>query len=106
MLDVLDLPAYRCAYRMGTNACLNLLNSARSRRETYIGEWLPEPISGEDDDPEAVAERRDMLSYAYLVLLERLPSPVPLPPLLRVRPGRTFPSSPPPAAPRGFGDGC
>lgn len=68
--DIDHIKAYIA--RMVTNACLNLLNSARSRRETYIGEWLPEPISGEDDDPEAVAERRDMLSYAYLVLLDRL----------------------------------
>ncbi|MEJ8305936.1 sigma-70 family RNA polymerase sigma factor [Saccharibacillus sacchari] len=58
--------------RMITNACLNMLNSARYRKETYLGEWLPEPIGGEDGDPEAVAERRDMLSYAYLVLLDRL----------------------------------
>ncbi|OWA35681.1 RNA polymerase subunit sigma [Saccharibacillus sp. O16] len=58
--------------RMITHACLNTLNSARSRRETYIGEWLPEPISGDDGDPEVIAERHDMLNYAYLVLLDRL----------------------------------
>lgn len=55
-----------------TNRCLNLMNTARSRRETYIGEWLPEPVSREDEGPEAAAERRDSLSYAFLVLLERL----------------------------------
>ncbi|WNS46836.1 sigma-70 family RNA polymerase sigma factor [Paenibacillus sp. MMS20-IR301] len=55
-----------------TNRCLNMLNSARSRRETYIGEWLPEPVSEGYDGPEAAAERRDSLSYAFLVLLERL----------------------------------
>ena len=58
--------------RMITNACINTINSARSRKETYIGEWLPEPISGEENDPEAVAQQRDMLSYAYMVLLDRL----------------------------------
>lgn len=55
-----------------TNRCLNMLNSARSRRETYIGEWLPKPVSEGYDGPEAAAERRDSLSYAFLVLLERL----------------------------------
>lgn len=55
-----------------TNRCLNMLNSARSRRETYIGEWLPEPVSEGNDGPEAAAERKDSLSYAFLVLLERL----------------------------------
>lgn len=55
-----------------TNRCLNLLGSARSRRETYIGEWLPEPVSEPYDGPEASAERKDTLSYAFLVLLERL----------------------------------
>lgn len=55
-----------------TNRCLNMLNSARSRRETYIGEWLPEPVSEGYDGPEAAAERKDNLSYAFLVLLERL----------------------------------
>ncbi|WP_310829223.1 sigma-70 family RNA polymerase sigma factor [Paenibacillus pedocola] len=58
-----------------TNRCLNLLNSAHSRRETYIGEWLPEPVSELYDGPEAVAERKDTLSMAFLVLLEKL-SPV------------------------------
>ncbi|OKP82448.1 RNA polymerase subunit sigma [Paenibacillus sp. P3E] len=55
-----------------TNRCLNMLGSARSRRETYVGEWLPEPVSEADDGPEASAERKDTLSYAFLVLLERL----------------------------------
>ncbi|WP_379135833.1 sigma-70 family RNA polymerase sigma factor [Paenibacillus sp. sgz500958] len=55
-----------------TNRCLNLLQSARSRRETYTGEWLPEPITASYDGPEATAERQDTLSYAFLVLLEKL----------------------------------
>lgn len=54
-----------------TNRCLNQLQSARSRRETYIGEWLPEPLIEAYDSPEAAAERNDTLSYAFLVLLER-----------------------------------
>ncbi|UQZ32315.1 RNA polymerase subunit sigma [Paenibacillus sp. PK3_47] len=55
-----------------TNRCLNLLHSARSLRETYIGEWLPEPVSGPLDGPEEAAERKESLSYAFLVMLERL----------------------------------
>lgn len=55
-----------------TNRCLNMLNSARTLRETYIGEWLPEPVSGPMEGPEAAAERKESLSYAFLVLLDRL----------------------------------
>ncbi|AIQ48055.1 DNA-directed RNA polymerase subunit sigma [Paenibacillus sp. FSL R7-0273] len=55
-----------------TNRCLNLLNSAHTRRETYIGEWLPEPVSERYDGPEEAAVRKDTLSFAFLVLLERL----------------------------------
>lgn len=55
-----------------TNRCLNLLNSARRLRETYIGEWLPEPVSGPLDGPESAAERKESLSYAFLVLLDQL----------------------------------
>ncbi|KWX81915.1 RNA polymerase subunit sigma [Paenibacillus riograndensis] len=67
---VLNMKAYLA--KGITNRCLNILSSARSRRETYIGEWLPEPVSEAYDGPEASAERKDTLSYAFLVLLERL----------------------------------
>ncbi|MFC4598221.1 RNA polymerase sigma factor SigJ [Cohnella hongkongensis] len=57
--------------KMTANRCINLLKSSRRRRETYVGEWLPEPLpAGERDiDP---AERRESIGYAYLVLLQRL----------------------------------
>ncbi|NUU63135.1 sigma-70 family RNA polymerase sigma factor [Paenibacillus agri] len=55
-----------------TNRCLNFLNSPRNKREAYEGEWLPEPVAEIYDGPEATAERKDTLSYAFLVLLERL----------------------------------
>jgi RNA polymerase sigma-70 factor (ECF subfamily) len=43
------------------------------QRETYVGEWLPEPVvTGALDDPAAHAEMSDSLSLAFLVLLERL----------------------------------
>src|SRR5690242_15638122 len=31
---------------VATRVCLNLLGSARARRETYVGDWLPEPLPG------------------------------------------------------------
>jgi len=49
------------------------LRSARSRRERYVGEWLPEPILTDSrDDPARQAEMADSLSLAMLVLLETL----------------------------------
>ena len=52
---------------------LDQLRSARHRRETYVGEWLPEPlVASADDDPARKAETADSLSLAFLVLLESL----------------------------------
>jgi RNA polymerase sigma-70 factor (ECF subfamily) len=49
------------------------LRSARARRESYVGEWLPEPVTERpEDDPAAQAEVADSLSLAFLVLLEAL----------------------------------
>lgn len=56
-----------------TRLAIDELRSARRRRETYTGEWLPEPIlTGGEDDPARQAELADSLSMAVLVLLERL----------------------------------
>ncbi|MBT3152659.1 RNA polymerase sigma factor SigJ [Streptomyces sp. CHD11] len=57
-----------------TNVCLNQLTSARARRETYVGQWLPEPLIAGDPmlGPADTAEQRESVSYAVLVLLERL----------------------------------
>jgi RNA polymerase sigma-70 factor (ECF subfamily) len=57
-----------------TNLCLSQLTSARARRETYVGQWLPEPLLAGDPmlDPADTAEQRDSISYAVLTLLERL----------------------------------
>lgn len=54
---------------------LDLMRSARRRRTAYIGEWLPEPVASERDDPALAAERSETLSCTFLLLLERL-SPV------------------------------
>jgi RNA polymerase sigma-70 factor (TIGR02957 family) len=52
---------------------LDHLRSARVRRETYVGEWLPEPLLiSDDEDPARKAEVADSLSLAFLVLLESL----------------------------------
>jgi RNA polymerase sigma-70 factor (ECF subfamily) len=52
---------------------LDHLRSAAVQRETYVGEWLPEPlVAGAEDDPAGKAEMADSLSLAFLVLLESL----------------------------------
>jgi RNA polymerase sigma-70 factor (TIGR02957 family) len=57
-----------------TNLCLNRLTSARARRETYVGPWLPEPVITRDGTlgPLETAEQRESVSIALLTLLERL----------------------------------
>jgi RNA polymerase sigma-70 factor (ECF subfamily) len=62
--------AYLC--KMITNHCINMQKSARRRREVYVGPWLPEPIRTPETDTLETVVRRDLLSYAMLVLLERL----------------------------------
>lgn len=54
-----------------TRLSINVLQSARVRRETYIGPWLPEPVNTQDD-PALGAERAEALQYAILLLLEKL----------------------------------
>ncbi|TDC88199.1 RNA polymerase sigma-70 factor [Nonomuraea deserti] len=54
-----------------TRLALNVAQSARSRRETYIGPWLPEPVDT-SSDPAVGAERGEALELAFLLLLERL----------------------------------
>ncbi|MFC7493933.1 MULTISPECIES: RNA polymerase sigma-70 factor [unclassified Nocardioides] len=56
-----------------TRISIDVLRSARSRRETYVGEWLPEPLLADPyEDPERSAELADSVSMAALLLLERL----------------------------------
>jgi RNA polymerase sigma-70 factor (ECF subfamily) len=57
-----------------TRLCLTALDSARKRREVYVGPWLPEPVSTAAD-PLLGAERGEALSLAVLLLLERLTPP-------------------------------
>ncbi|TDC06089.1 RNA polymerase sigma-70 factor [Nonomuraea longispora] len=56
-----------------TRISIDVLRSARVRREEYVGPWLPEPLLADPyQDPERSAELADSLSMAALVLLERL----------------------------------
>jgi RNA polymerase sigma-70 factor, ECF subfamily len=63
-----------------TRLCIDQLQSARVRRESYVGEWMPEPLltgpaplaGPAGPDPAAAAEQADSLSMAFLLLLERL----------------------------------
>jgi RNA polymerase sigma factor (sigma-70 family) len=57
-----------------TRLCLDELRSARVRRETYVGPWLPEPVHTADGSlgPLDTAELRDSLSLGFLLVLDRL----------------------------------
>lgn len=56
-----------------TRLCLDQLKSARVGRESYLGEWLPEPLLTDDyHDPAARLRDYDTISMAFLVLLENL----------------------------------
>jgi RNA polymerase sigma-70 factor (ECF subfamily) len=54
--------------RVVTRLCLDRMKSARSRRETYVGTWLPEPWVEPDD----AMETADSAAVAFLLALERL----------------------------------
>ena len=71
--------------RTVTNLSIDRLRSAHSRRETYVGAYLPEPIvaaarehgpaslvGGIPDDPQHAAELADSLTFAFLVMLDEL----------------------------------
>jgi RNA polymerase sigma-70 factor, ECF subfamily len=56
-----------------TRISIDMLRSARARREEYVGPWFPEPLlTDPHGDPERSAELADSLSMATLLLLERL----------------------------------
>ncbi|MFB8146821.1 RNA polymerase sigma factor SigJ [Microbacterium sp. NPDC056003] len=65
--------------RVASRVCLDMLGSARARRESYVGEWLPEPVPGESAiaasaplDPLDRVTLDDSVSTALLVVLESL----------------------------------
>jgi RNA polymerase sigma-70 factor (ECF subfamily) len=59
-----------------TRLCMDQLQLARRKRETYVGPWLPEPIltaeTAEIADPEQRVETEESISLAFLILLEEL----------------------------------
>ncbi|MFC9393035.1 RNA polymerase sigma-70 factor [Streptomyces sp. NPDC057027] len=56
-----------------TRIAIDVLRSARVRREEYVGPWFPEPLLEDPyEDPERAAELADSVSMAALLLLERL----------------------------------
>jgi RNA polymerase sigma-70 factor, ECF subfamily len=59
-----------------TRVSIDVLRSARVRREEYVGPWFPEPLLTDPyEDPERSAELADSVSMAALLLLERLTPP-------------------------------
>jgi RNA polymerase sigma-70 factor (ECF subfamily) len=66
---VVDPPAFLA--RTTTRLAINVAQSARARRETYVGPWLPEPVDT-SADPAVGAERGEALEFAVLLLLEKL----------------------------------
>jgi RNA polymerase sigma factor (sigma-70 family) len=60
-----------------TNVCLKQLAQARRNRQLYAGPWLPEPVLTSNDalGPLETAQQRESVSFALLVLLERLTGP-------------------------------
>src|SRR5690606_2914537 len=66
---VADPKAY--LVRIATNVALDRLRSVRTKRETYVGPWLPEPMLTSPDVAEDV-ERSESVSLAMLVVLETL----------------------------------
>lgn len=78
---VRNLKAYLC--KVVTNRCLDYLKSSHKKREVYVGQWLPEPLiqdyagmtgssSAAGGDPLQTIVLEDTISYAFLVLLDRL----------------------------------
>jgi RNA polymerase sigma-70 factor, ECF subfamily len=69
---IIDTPKAYLA-TVTTRLAISHLRSARVRRESYVGAWLPEPlVTSSEPDPAERAEMSDSLSMAFLVLLESL----------------------------------
>jgi RNA polymerase sigma-70 factor (ECF subfamily) len=72
-VNVESAKAYLAA--IATRLSIDHLRSARVRRESYVGQWLPEPVVVQDSSLEQEAQLADSLSMAFLTILETL-SPV------------------------------
>jgi RNA polymerase sigma-70 factor (ECF subfamily) len=72
--DIANLEAYLVT--TVTRLCIDRLKSAQVRRETYIGPWLPEPVlDAETMSPHTTLELAEDLSFALMLVLERLSPP-------------------------------
>ena len=80
--DAIESPAAWLS-KVASRICLNLLGSARARRETYVGEWIPEPLpertewaTGRTDgtpmDPANRVTLDESVNMAFLVVLESM----------------------------------
>jgi RNA polymerase sigma factor (sigma-70 family) len=76
--DAIESPGAWLA-RVASRICLNLLGSARARRETYVGEWIPEPLpdhtewaGGTGIDPADRVTLDESVNMAFLVVLESM----------------------------------
>ena len=74
-LETLEYPRAYLS-RIATHLCLDRMQSARARREQYVGFWLPEPLEDEsgalDAGPQARLEYAQNVSVAFMLALERL----------------------------------
>lgn len=57
---------------VAVNLCIDRLRSARAHREVYVGPWLPEPIATDQPELGESVALTESLSFAFLLLLERL----------------------------------
>ncbi|MQA08998.1 MAG: sigma-70 family RNA polymerase sigma factor [Pseudonocardiaceae bacterium] len=57
---------------VASRICLDLLGSARMRRERYVGEWIPEPLPEPTSDPAEHVTLDDSVSMAFLVVLDSM----------------------------------
>jgi len=55
-----------------TRLAIDQIRSARARRESYVGQWLPEPVVTDQNDPLAESEHAESISMAFLLLVQRL----------------------------------
>jgi RNA polymerase sigma-70 factor, ECF subfamily len=70
--DAIEVPAAWLT-RVASRICLDVLGSARVRRETYVGEWIPEPVPDRTDgDPADRITLDESVSMAFLVVLESM----------------------------------
>jgi RNA polymerase sigma factor (sigma-70 family) len=66
---------------VASRICLNVLGSARARRETYVGQWIPEPVPDPGEQPGGLSDPADQVTLdesvtmAFLVVLDSLTPP-------------------------------